>query len=617
MMKRKLAIFLGGAILLSWFPLSRAVQIPPSFRPWTESFDLSRCTVTKRLGMGWSIRQNLHYPEVCEAFVVDSAEFLFTVQAPSGAMLKLKAHSVSHYPKFLVKFNGVPLQNQMEASKRTNRWTWILQPDILNRGVNTIHITNLDSKNPLAVEKIELANVRRSYPGLGAILVPDVSTPPSKTSAMGQTAFGGVLTCLLSVCVVFCLTKRIHPPPSTYLWALAFPAITVLVLAAVALGNVLTPYVFLIKVNRLLQIWVGTWGLSLCYLLGWLSFRPLLEATPRLFRSMKKAARNILRIRWRLKNVVQRAENAIRRAQNVMRFSLKKFGIFVEKTLSSHHLKLLVLVSVFFVAFVCRSLFWIQNPSQPLSKIGTGHDSDVYFNTAIAISNIYPFPLGIIHSNALATLGGFWNSSLILSCFLGRYIRFFGFYPGLTYWVWTMIVLGSILCLVPYHWQKKFRYPGVGGVCTGMLLAISPILQQELPRVMTDHLGLFALAVVVLLLGRLAVRGRWRDLFFSSVGLAILVLSRSAMLLLAPAFLVSLGYVWWAAPPLNSDHGRTRWIKFFSLCHRIENPKVRGSIRSTPANPLPPKGVIRKICIHQRIPKPLCPLCPVDEKILY
>lgn len=198
------------------------------------------------------------------------------------------------------------------------------------------------------------------------------------------------------------------------------------------------------------------------------------------------------------------------------------------------------------LAFGLYALYTLQHPGIPTWNIGTGNDGDQYMNISVGMSQLQPFPWALWRLPTLESVVGLWNCSLVMGLFAGGFLKIWGFYPGLLYWVWTMVVLSSLFCLVPYLWQRQWGYSGVGGVVAGLLLATSPTIRQFVPHVMSDTLGMLLLGLGFLGLATLVTRERWRDVLLVSLCFAILGVTRSSLLFQLPTLLAGLALSWLA-----------------------------------------------------------------------
>lgn len=497
------AIIATAAFAVAWLYLVPALSLPQGFQPWKRVLDLSSWDVIGRLEPGWTTRRDARLPTIGDAAVAHRADLLLDCLPSPGGLLKLKVNLPQPEQRLTLSMNGVQVAT-LRATRPGQSERFLLPiHEPFHEGVNRLTFENSLQEFPIIVEKVSWGNVR-AFDVAGRWIIAADASLPGPAGRIGVEALAGGIGGILLGMGSVALASRAAIPVAFLKAGFTVVFIGVLSLIGLVVASAATPYTVLLAPSAVLAVWGITWGTAVG--VPWVAaafWQALQQPSP-----MSPATGKV----W------------TSRAVPAALLGIVAAGVWWR-----------------------LGYYYLHQRSVSLMAVGTGHDADVFLNIALAAAHVEPFPWGLLQPAALASLHGLWNSSLVLALFLGSVLKLWGFYPGLIYWTWGMAIFGGLACLVPYAWQRQWGFPGIGGIAIGFALALSPLFQREFARTMTDHLGFLLLAAALLLIGRLITRARWGEAVIVGVWLALIALSRSALLLLMPSLVLGMGWAWWRA----------------------------------------------------------------------
>lgn len=545
----------AGLLSLWWALIVHVVSLPTAFRPWGTVWDLSQWELIQTFSADhWSVRHDLRFPPAGSAALRDQGDFSFTVPiVQTNALLKVKVRpTVSHQRLRLVLNNREVAAFTATAPGSVHRWRSIIPGRDLRVGRNTLTLIHEGPVAPIEVEKVQVGNVYRSYPAQGGSLILDGAGHP-----LGQwqvlVMLGGLLSAGIGVILMLLAFSATDIFSTMHRWCLAPPVLVLIGLTGLVIVSLVTPYTACLEAFRVWDAWNTAWSLSVGLALSLMilsMIRRLRTADPRvvtepLFRTVK--------VGWVITTQVSTAVLA----------TLTRVGTSVRHLVDQRWVSYTVCGAVFLMAAGTRGLYFLLHPSDTLvGSVNSGGDAEVYLRTAVEVMRRQPFLIGLFHYPYFPNLHSVWNCQVAFSTFLAGFFRVWGFYPGLVYWGWTMVVLSSLLCLIPYAWQRLWGYSGVGGLAVGFLFATSLLMTEDVVKPMTDLLGLILLGGAFWFLGRLATRARWADVIVMSVLMTVLALSRTANMYIDVFLLAGLLIAWWRLTPdraIRSDRFRKFW----------------------------------------------------------
>ncbi len=123
---------------------------------------------------------------------------------------------------------------------------------------------------------------------------------------------------------------------------------------------------------------------------------------------------------------------------------------------------------------------------------------------------------------------------------LGTIYQFFGFFPGLHYFVYLTLVLSSFTILFPWLLLRKFSY-GWFGLVAGAFLAVHPVLTGlTYPYVSTEFLGFFTATLALCFSVKALLDHRLSSYLFAGVALALMLMTRTVFIPFAVVLALSL-----------------------------------------------------------------------------
>lgn len=514
-------ILLWSLITLGWLVLAPAVHQPTDFQPWAFSIDLSFGPDVKDLGEGWRIRRDGHPPNVVDTALIDRGSLAFQAPSADGALLRLKAQVPEAAQRLTVRLNGAPLDTLIPTKPgRTETWLRIIPPGRLQPGANLVTLENSDPSRPIPFEKLVVGNVRKSYAAWQLVSVPDAAVPrhgaktPWPLILIGLAIWGAFSTFI----AVLCLTGKLSW--SIAGWSLLPPGILVISTLGLAIGGLVSPYRILLNESAL----GGYWLIAIWTSLGSVGF-------------------------WVLPSAGNAALTGLGRAAN-------------HEPAIAYGGALLAL-GIVAIALGLRVQEVARAPAAIIQWFGHQNDEELFLNSAVAIAHLdwrtllkpsLDFPL-------LGPGWGFYCPVGLALALGGLCMKAWGLYPGLAYWLWTLVVGGALLCLVPYGWQRLWGYPGVGGLLAGALLAVSPGLRALIPQMVSDNQAYLFLGGALIWLARLATRERWRDAAILGALMAGLGATRFLMLPILMVMMAVLAGIWWitADSPARRVRRAAQW----------------------------------------------------------
>lgn len=128
----------------------------------------------------------------------------------------------------------------------------------------------------------------------------------------------------------------------------------------------------------------------------------------------------------------------------------------------------------------------------------------------------------------------------LLMPLLGTLYRWFGFFPGLDVYALLMLVLGAGVTILPWLLLRRTG-AGWAGLAAGIFLAVNPTLVElKSPIVSSDPLGFFTFSLAIFFCLKALRTGGWAAHLLAGAALALLPLSRTAFIPLAPILAVGL-----------------------------------------------------------------------------
>lgn len=543
------------ALLACWVVVVHFVCLPSTFQRWGNTWDLSRWDLLDTLPTtDWAIQRRTQHPTVGSAQLRGQGHFMFTVPT-SGAQGRVRVKArLPHEQRLHLQLNGHEVATlEPVSSDPIQRWRFLVSPDHLQEGENVLTLTNPDSDRPIEVEKITVGNVLRERLPMKGVLVIDQpgSNPVSWHPVL---VFAGLLSSGLIALFLLIAPATLQLPMSLHWWNLAPPSALLLGLTGLAAYNTFTPYAVYMSPHPLGELWIKSWCLGAGITAGCALIQTLIR-----FRKRD--------LRFAIDPLVRTATSSwavTTRVWTVLVTATVRLGAIVQHLLQQRWLRPAALGGLCVLALAEGSAYYMQHTSDMLAAIRTDSDAQVYLESAVHVAQRHPFLIGLFRPPYFPDLLAVWNTQVVIATAMGGFIHAWGFYPGVLYWGWTMVVLGGVFCLVPYVWQRLWGYPGLGGLAAGFLLATSLVTRQELARPATDFLGMLILGGTFLLVARLAIRERWRDVVITSIGMTVLALSRTANLYTGVVLLTALavGWVLWAP---DRRRRLTRLGKFTAL----------------------------------------------------
>jgi len=508
-----------------WAVTAPALLLPATLRPWTVSLDLSRWELASTLSPGWQVRRDPRFPATATAMFSETGRLTLDAPEAGSALLKLKIRFAAPEQRLRLRFNDSAIATiAPETAGGVERWRTIIPQGLLHAGANHLTLTNTQPSAPIEIEKVELGNVRRRYPALGGLLVVDPQERPSTVSHHLVLVAGGLVVAAVAAWLTIGLSD-IAGLPSWGRWiGLAPPILVVVSIMGAAVGSAVTPYAWFMTPPAFLRWWVKAWGLGI----GWILCLTLCRYRHLINRYTQRVVTPLEWTAYAVGWVTYSALSGIGR---------------LTQALTSHRWgRRAALLALLALALTERIRYYLQHSADIFGDFNTGSDASVYLATALAIVKQHPYLISL-HDN-FPLLLGVGNSPLVLSTVISGFIKTWELYPGIAYWGWTLLFFSSLLCLFPYAWQRLWGFPGLGGVAVGVLLATSQLLQEQIPVIMTDLIGVVLLGGAFLLIGRLAILARWRDVIAAAAGLTILAYSRTANTYLSVFLILALGVGW-------------------------------------------------------------------------
>lgn len=544
----------GGLVIGAWVFSFVQLQVPPTFQPWRETLDFSRWSLAQQLKPGWRPQRDPRFPNVASVTLAGTGQLTVTVPSDRGGELRVKAQFAQPTQRLRLQVNDRFLAEITPVPHhRITRWRMVIPGGVFQPGPNALTLSTGSPREAVIIEEVTVGNVRRTYPQLaGVMLVPDPTLEKVPWSVRRAVALWPAVVGVLAAAVTWWLVEGIVV---LLPWSIGHQATVLLMmlptlLVAVLLGgvgwNAVASYAFVIPTATLLQWWISAWlmGLGLVCLeylrkAGWVIGRHTVAAGQHSVAAAQHTAAT----------VVTAASVTVMTAASWMTRGVSALGRVVEAMAASRILRWLLLAGIVLLALGLRLLYYAEHPWLPFWEVGNGGDSAIFLQSAVEIARLDYFLLSTAwptpHFPLLWNVG---NPQFVLSSLVGGFIKLFEFHPGVFLWAMTMLVVGSLFCLVPYAWQRLWGRTGPGGVLVGLLLATSQIFMVETPRVMTDMLATFLLAATLLWAAKTVRSERWRDVVMLSVWISALCLTRIAMMYVAVFLLLGLGIAWGRVP---------------------------------------------------------------------
>lgn len=178
-------------------------------------------------------------------------------------------------------------------------------------------------------------------------------------------------------------------------------------------------------------------------------------------------------------------------------------------------------LAVFALGLALRWIYFAAHLHRQISGIMDGGDNYFFLTLPLRF---------VTHGEFISLQCG--NLPLLIPL-LGTLYKYFCFFPGLHYYAVLMLILGSLVPLFP--WLLLRRAAPWAGLVAGLFLAANPILIEfKMPYVSSDPLGFFTFSLAIFFCVKALQDGRWSSHLLAGISLALLPLSRTVYIVLAP-----------------------------------------------------------------------------------